>query len=292
MKKMNKNLFPKKISMLICCPLCKGNLNKQTSFLLCKACNEQFIIQNQIPILLTQTLQQDVLKNNKNDDQNSIRMIKAIYKKLIFSHTFKTAESRNRIPNLINQLPDNAVTINIGAGNTNYSERLINIDIELTNNVDLIADSRSLPFRDNSVDLIISQAVLEHTPKTAENVKEIYRVLKTGGLVYCEVPFMQTYHAHPHDYFRFTHAGLKDVFENFTTQEEGIAVGPASAFSLSFRIFLSTLFSFGSKKLFIISSILANWITFPLKYFDLFLEKNRLAYFQASGIYALFKKEK
>jgi glycosyltransferase involved in cell wall biosynthesis/ubiquinone/menaquinone biosynthesis C-methylase UbiE len=44
-------------------------------------------------------------------------------------------------------------------------------------------DAESLPFDDNSFDLVYSNGVIHHTPNTAKTVSEIYRVLKPGGRV-------------------------------------------------------------------------------------------------------------
>ena len=180
-----------------------------------------------------------------------IRFLRNIFLKIRVSSTYKTKKSRKRIPDLINTLGEGEISINIGAGNTNYSERIFNLDIEKTENVNVLADSRYLPIKSNSVSLVISQAVLEHTPETKKNIDEIERVLKKNGILYVEVPWMQTFHAHPHDYFRFSHQGLESFLEKFNIYEKGIAVGPASALALNLRIFLATLFSFGNYKLFV-----------------------------------------
>jgi ubiquinone/menaquinone biosynthesis C-methylase UbiE len=51
-------------------------------------------------------------------------------------------------------------------------------------------DAENLPFNDNSFDLVYSNGVIHHTPKTSQVIKEIYRVLKPGGsciiMVYAE----------------------------------------------------------------------------------------------------------
>ena len=95
-----------------------------------------------------------------------IRFLRNIFLKIRVSSTYKTKKSRKRIPDLINTLGEGEISINIGAGNTNYSERIFNLDIEKTENVNVLADSRYLPIKSNSVSLVISQAVLEHTPET------------------------------------------------------------------------------------------------------------------------------
>jgi ubiquinone/menaquinone biosynthesis C-methylase UbiE len=45
------------------------------------------------------------------------------------------------------------------------------------------ADAEHLPFPDNTFDLVYSWGVIHHTPDTPAAVKEIHRVLKTGGQI-------------------------------------------------------------------------------------------------------------
>lgn len=45
------------------------------------------------------------------------------------------------------------------------------------------ADAESLPFGDDTFDLVYSWGVLHHTPDTAGAFREVFRVLKPGGLV-------------------------------------------------------------------------------------------------------------
>jgi ubiquinone/menaquinone biosynthesis C-methylase UbiE len=45
-----------------------------------------------------------------------------------------------------------------------------------------VADAEHLPFGDNSFDIIYSWGVLHHSPDTAKAFKEVYRVLKPGGI--------------------------------------------------------------------------------------------------------------
>jgi len=45
----------------------------------------------------------------------------------------------------------------------------------------LISDGESLPFKDESFDVVYSNGVLHHTPDTAGAVREVHRVLRPGG---------------------------------------------------------------------------------------------------------------
>jgi SAM-dependent methyltransferase len=49
-------------------------------------------------------------------------------------------------------------------------------------------DVRALPFRDGAVDLVYSMGTIEHFPEYATAVREIFRVLKPGGMVILGVP--------------------------------------------------------------------------------------------------------
>lgn len=57
------------------------------------------------------------------------------------------------------------------------------------NNVDLVGCSaEELPFADDSFDLVYSSHVLEHIPDQKKALREIYRVLRPGGIHFCVVP--------------------------------------------------------------------------------------------------------
>lgn len=46
----------------------------------------------------------------------------------------------------------------------------------------------TLPFKNNSFDVVISNQVIEHMPAQQEHLDEIYRVLKKGGVCYLATP--------------------------------------------------------------------------------------------------------
>ncbi|WP_172443359.1 class I SAM-dependent methyltransferase [Nonlabens agnitus] len=53
---------------------------------------------------------------------------------------------------------------------------------------DVQADICNLPFEDNAFDMILCNHVLEHIPYDATAMKELYRVLKSGGKAIFQVP--------------------------------------------------------------------------------------------------------
>ncbi len=54
---------------------------------------------------------------------------------------------------------------------------------------DVKADICSLPFKDNSYDVIICNHVLEHIPDDTKAMQELFRVLAPGGMAILQVPY-------------------------------------------------------------------------------------------------------
>ena len=105
---------------------------------------------------------------------------------------------RSKAAELIRALPDGAVVLDLGGGaSCSYADaveppgriRLIAVDIsaeELAQNTDVaetrVADvAKQLPMPDASVDLILSQALLEHVDGVPAAIRHMARVLKPGG---------------------------------------------------------------------------------------------------------------
>ena len=122
-----------------------------------------------------------------------------------------------------------------------FSDQIIAFDIYDSKNVDLIADAHSIPFRSDIFDLVIIQAVLEHVLIPKKVVAEINRVMRYGGIVYAETPFMQQVHEGPYDFTRFSESGHRFLFRHFKLISSGYTSGAGSALLWSLDFFFSGL---------------------------------------------------
>jgi SAM-dependent methyltransferase len=102
-------------------------------------------------------------------------------------------------------------------------------DIDIGADVDLFCDAHELPFSDDTQDAVITTAVLEHVLYPERAAAEIHRVLRTGGLLYSEMPFMQQVHEGAYDFTRYTLSGHRRLFNHFAELDSGMVAGPATA---------------------------------------------------------------
>lgn len=182
-----------------------------------------------------------------------------------------------------------ALICNLGSGAKSYDGRVVCVDGYPYEPVHVVCDLERLPFADGSLDGVISEAVLEHVPDPETHVAEIRRVLRPGGRVHCFFPFMQAFHASPHDYSRRTLPGLRRLFEGFEVVRERVAGGPTSGLLWTFQEWLAMVGSFGSERLYRLLVPLT-WITSPLKYLDVLLIHHPAAHVIASGFVIEAKK--
>lgn len=75
---------------------------------------------------------------------------------------------------------------------------------------DIIADLNiPLPIESETVNTVISLNVMEHLREPQVFLGEVFRILKPGGAMILQVPFMWWIHEPPYDYYRFTRFGLE-----------------------------------------------------------------------------------
>jgi SAM-dependent methyltransferase len=90
------------------------------------------------------------------------------------------------------------VCLDIGAGVAPYQKDIVEsfsighyvaYDIAPSDATSVVGDARKLPFRNDSVSLIVAMDTLQHIPSVADVFDEMKRVLKPGGLVLVSFPF-------------------------------------------------------------------------------------------------------
>ena len=79
---------------------------------------------------------------------------------------------------------------------------------------DFTWDGISMPFKSQSFDCAIGTEVLEHCPNPEVVLKEVYRLLKPGGVFFFTVPFLWNLHEVPHDEYRYTPFSLERHLRN------------------------------------------------------------------------------
>ena len=179
--------------------------------------------------------------------------------------------------------------LDLGSGGRKFSCPTISMDIEKKRNIEVIADASALPFKAGIFDLIINTAVLEHVKYIEKTLSEIERCLALNGVIYCEVPFLQTYHAHPNDYRRFTLPGIEQLFEHYQKVESGVCVGAFSTIAWYMRKF--PRYILGGGLIGYILDFIIGWLTFWIKYFDVLIPRSRKLYEIASGVYYMGRKQ-
>lgn len=73
---------------------------------------------------------------------------------------------------------------------------------------DILCDSREIPLRDCCVSTVLSTVSFEHLEYPQETINEVYRILRPGGSLWVQVPFIYKEHEQPYDFQRPTRYGL------------------------------------------------------------------------------------
>ena len=115
----------------------------------------------------------------------------------------------------------------------------VGVDVVENPAADLRGSVESLPVEDGSFDVVLCTQVLEHCDDPARAVRELRRVTASGGRVLCSTHGVQVYHPSPVDYWRWTHEGLRRIFEQNATWSR-LTVEPGAGTASGLAMLLGT----------------------------------------------------
>lgn len=126
---------------------------------------------------------------------------------------------------------EGAKVLSLGGGPFRIHPKIITLNIEAFEGVDLVGDAHRLPLVSASIDAVHCEAVFEHLRDPDTAAQEMLRVMKPGALAFICTPFMQPFHGYPSHFQNYTVFGHRRLFERagFDVLESGSCVGPSWA---------------------------------------------------------------
>ena len=261
-----------KLQKALACPECGSGLKNENNGLECGQCLRIYPVKGGAAIfhnledIAGQPKPDFLLFYLKNFLKNYPGFFQLLYK--ITTPVFGKAPRA-----ILKKTGPDALVVNLGSGVISVDKKIIDVDFQAYPNVKIVADASNLPFKDESVDGVVSESLLEHVADAPKAIQEIKRVLKPGGWVYVAVPFMLGFHSAPGDYYRWTNVGLEEAFRDFEQKESGVACGPTLALTRMIGEWLSLVLSFGIEALRQFWSLFFMLIFLPVNLLDAVLAR-------------------
>ena len=229
----------------LACPRCKAPLQVLQTHCRCTSseCKSEYPIVGNTPILIVE--ERSVFRLENYSPRESISLGYEPRRPIVsLIHRWMPSITENRIGEqlylelirLLRQIPGEALkrVLIVGAGDSGEGIAALRAapdilvfetDVYFAGTVVVIADGHDLPFLDASFDAVVLQAVLEHVADPVRCVAEAHRVLRDGGLVYAESPFMYPVHLGAYDFQRFSLTGHRRLFRQFHELKVGVIAG-------------------------------------------------------------------
>jgi len=232
------------------CPVSREPLSRRGDKLVTTS-DREYPLVHDIPILFPDARIDDPIlpESYKDRTPRESRLELLMYRILSVTHTPEAEQAMQDFCDEILKKPGSMVLV-IGGGAVPQDVRaiyesdqskVISLDIYASSSTNICADGHTLPIHDNSIDFVLIQAVLEHVFSPQQVVSEIHRVLKSGGVVYADTPFVYPVHEGAYDFTRFSLTGHRWLFRKFTEISSGPSLGCGTTFMLSARYFFKAL---------------------------------------------------
>jgi SAM-dependent methyltransferase len=102
---------------------------------------------------------------------------------------YRTASSIAAQQRVLDQCDSGKTVLGLGGGPFRIHPRIINLNIEPFENVDLVGDAHKLPLASASIDAVHCEAVFEHLRDPHDAAAELFRVMKPGAIGYVCTPW-------------------------------------------------------------------------------------------------------
>jgi SAM-dependent methyltransferase len=201
----------------------------------------------------------------------------------------------NKIFSWMNKNAIGKKVLNLGSGIGAFDDLLdnrinsVNLDINPAKpKISIIADAHQLPFKDGVFDIVYCIAVLEHVRKPWIVADEVHRVLKSGGHIVLELPFLNVIHDE-HDYFRFTDKGIRSLFDEkrFNSIFEQVGSGGGSFLSVFLLSYFEQFLWLPIRPIF---RLVFRYFCSLIKYLDVFVDKSKTLRLTANSFSFIGKK--
>jgi len=178
----------KLIEDILVCPSCKGDLNNINNSKRCMKCNITFKKIDNIQSFIDQSSHSYEIEP---DDWDNFAWEK-----------IEEERGRNRMKKVLKYINKKGLHLDVGTGRgdgtfevskvkttigIDYGLRSLRI-ASIKNPYIYQVDARHMPFKDNSFDSITLLDVIEHIPSPEIAIAEIYRVLKSDGILLLQTP--------------------------------------------------------------------------------------------------------
>jgi len=189
-------------------------------------------------------------------------------------------------------------TLDVGSRRGRHKEHFPNsfsVDLSAENDPDLVADAHTLPFEDNSYEIVICREVLEHVKDPQKVLSELHRVLMPGGTLLLSTRFLFPVHEAPNDRWRFTRYILEELTTNFVEVTITEDMKPASTIGILLQRFAwQSKFKYADKFFKLVLLVLAEFFfrfdNFVIEQYGDITKSNKVNSAFSSGFFLVAKK--
>lgn len=297
------------VQAILACPLCRHQLVWRDASCVCSSCGTTYPIEQGVPNLLPpaagRALREDAVGAENARLRQELeghpwlkRLVEATQPPLPYDRHGRWIGQRafdRSIPRRPGLQP---LVLDLGSGGKGDAQilglseetmaHLIRTDMKAGVGIDFVADAHHIPMADGVLDGVVFQGVVEHVARPWLIAAEIVRVLRPGGVVFCEAPFIQWYHEDPKDYYRFTEDGLKALFDGCASVDSGVAIGPVGGVLGVSRELVPILFD--HRYLYWPIKWVLAWLTYPAILLDRFYRRRPRSKTVALAVYLVARK--